>query len=191
MTAPAEEAQQAAATLTHPARRIIEALLFASKEPLAAQKIKDVMQHYQPLSIHEIRREVEELQREYEQEERAFQIEEIANGYLLRSNPSYHPYLQLLFKAKRTEKLSHASLETLAIIAYKQPITKAQIEMIRGVDCSGVLHVLQEKGLVEMSGKLEAPGRPSLFVTTTEFLKYFGINDLSCLPQVETELPAQ
>lgn len=172
-------------SLSHPLKKVIEALLFASKEPLTIQKIKEVVCHYEPISTREIKEEIANLQQEYLEEERAFQIEEIADGYLLRSNSLYHPYLQILFKTKRVEKLSPASLETLAIIAYKQPITKAQIEMIRGVDCSGVVHVLQEKGFIEMCGKLEAPGRPTLFATTKEFLKYFGMNELSDLPQLK------
>ena len=167
----------------HAIKRIIESLLFAAKEPLSLHKIKEVVSQFEPTTTQSLKAEIEALQQEFYDEVRAFQIEEIANGYILRSNPIYHPYLQILFKSKKADKLSPAALETLAIIAYKQPITKQQIEMIRGVDCSGILHALQERAFIEINGKLEVPGRPSLFVTTKEFLKYFGLRDLTDLPQ--------
>lgn len=165
-----------------PLRGIVEALLFGSKEPLTIQKMKEVIQQFFQTTANDIKQEIAFLQEEYDLQNRSFTIETIAGGYVLRSRSDYYPYLQLLLKSKKQDRLSPATLETLAIIAYKQPITKIQIEMIRGVDCSGVLHVLQERQLVEISGKLEAPGRPSLYSTTAEFLKHFGLKDLSCLP---------
>lgn len=165
-----------------PLRSIVEALLFGSKEPLTIQKMKEVIQQFFQATANDIKQEIALLQEEYDSQNRSFTIETIAGGYILRSRSEYYPYLQLLLKSKKQDRLSPATLETLAIIAYKQPITKIQIEMIRGVDCSGTLHVLQERMLVEISGKLEAPGRPSLYSTTAEFLKHFGLKDLSCLP---------
>jgi segregation and condensation protein B len=165
------------------AKRIIEALLFASNEPLSLQKIREIIETAFPIGTKELRKIIEEMQTEYTEERRAFCLEMIADGYVLRSHASYSPYVQLLFtNRKKKERLSQAALETLAIIAYKQPVTKAQIELIRGVDSSGVLQHLQERQLIEVTGKLEAPGRPSLFATTREFLKYFGLKNLTDLP---------
>lgn len=164
------------------AKRIIEALLFASNEPLTPQKMREIIETAFPISTREIKRLIEEMQAQYAEERRAFCLEMIADGYVLRSHATYSPYVQLLFTNRKKERLSQASLETLAIVAYKQPVTKSQIEMVRGVDCSGVLQHLQERGLLEVSGRLEAPGRPVLFVTTRDFLKYFGLKSLTDLP---------
>jgi segregation and condensation protein B len=164
------------------AKRIVEALLFATSDPLPLHKIREIIETSFPISNKEVKTAIEELQREYQEQERAFCLEMIAEGYVLRTQGAYSPYVKLLFQNRRKERLSQASLETLAIIAYKQPITKTQIELIRGVDCSGVLQHLQERELIEVTGRLEAPGRPALFATTREFLKHFGLNNLSELP---------
>jgi len=164
------------------AKRIIEALLFATSEPISLQKLQEIIESQIPIKPKEIKRLLSDLQEEYHKQNRSFRLETIAEGYVLRTHAAFSPYIQLLFSSRRKEKLRHAAMEVLAIIAYKQPVTKVQIEQIRGVDSSGVVHNLLERELIEVSGRLEAPGRPSLYVTTKEFLKYFGINNLSELP---------
>lgn len=169
-------------------KRIIEALLFASGEPLSLQKMREIIETSYPISTRELRTLIVMLQAEYTEQARAFCLEMIADGYVLRTRGAYSPYVKLLFANRKKERLSQAALETLAIIAYKQPVTKAQIELIRGVDCSGVLQHLQERGLIEIKDRLEAPGRPALYSTTREFLKHFGLNNLSELPPAEKNL---
>ena len=161
---------------------IIEALLFATSEPLSIQKIQQIVQTAEPVTPRELKKILTEMQAEYIEQNRSFGLENIAEGYVLRTKADYAPYVQLLFNNRKKDKLSQAALETLAIIAYKQPVTKVQIETIRGVDSSGVLSHLQERSLIEITGKLEAPGRPSLFGTTKEFLKHFGLKNLVDLP---------
>lgn len=163
-------------------KRVIEALLFASSEPLNLEKIREVVDTIQPLPPREIRALIQSLQDDYYVQKRAFRIEEIANGFMLRACEEFHPYIELLFKNKRGEKLSQAAAEVLAIIAYRQPITRPQIEAIRGVDCSGVVQVLLERQLVQPVGKAEGPGRPTLYATTKEFLQYFELRDVRDLP---------
>jgi segregation and condensation protein B len=125
-----------------------------------------------------------ELQQDYLSQQRAFRLEEIAEGFLLRTCEEYSPFLDLLYRNKRTEKLSQASAEVLAIIAYKQPITRPQIEAIRGVDCSGIIQNLLERQLITPSGKLEAPGRPTLYETTNDSLKHFGLRSTEELSNI-------
>jgi segregation and condensation protein B len=163
-------------------KRIVEALLFATGEPLPLSKIQQIVQTETPVNARELKKIIDELQAEYTSKDRSFSLEIIAEGYILRTKALYAPYVQLLFSNRKKDKLSQAALETLAIVAYKQPVTKMQVEAIRGVDCSGVLSVLQDKSLIEVTGKLEVPGRPSTFGTTKEFLKYFGLKNLSDLP---------
>lgn len=164
-------------------KRVVEALLFASSEPLSISKIREITDTILPLPQKGIKQILEELKEEYLSQKRAFKLEEIALGYVLRTHEEYASYLNLLYRQKRGEKLSPASTEVLAIIAYRQPITRPQIDAIRGVDSSGSLMQLLERQLVQSMGKLEAPGRPTLFGTTKEFLKHFGLKDLSELNQ--------
>ena len=168
-------------------KTIIEALLFASAEPVTVQKIKQVLSGVCPIGTADVRALIEELQEEYRLQERAFGLEAIAEGYILRTKPEFHPYVLELTKNPKKERLSHSSLETLAIIAYKQPITRAEIEEIRGVDSSGTVAHLQERCLVEVVGKLEVPGRPTTLGTTKEFLKRFGLNDIADLPPIASQ----
>ena len=163
-------------------KRIVEAILFASGEPVTLAKMREIIESTHPISMRELKVVLDMMQAEYKDQRRAFCLENIADGYVLRTEPVYSPYVKMLFSNRKKERLSQASLETLAIIAYKQPVTKAQIELIRGVDCSGVLAHLQERALIEVTDKLEAPGRPSLFGTTKEFLKHFGLKTLADLP---------
>ncbi len=165
-------------------KKIIEALLFASSEPLPFNKIREVIETVEPLKPSLLKELISELANEYVFQQRSFRLEEIAQGYVLRSCKEYSPYIDLLYRNKRTEKLSSASAEVLAIIAYKQPITRPQIDIIRGVDSSGTLQNLLERQLIEIVGKLEAPGRPSLYSITKDFLKHFGLRDLNELPRL-------
>ena len=165
-------------------KHIIEALLFSSGDPISFSKIREIVDTFEPLKPKILRGIIDELQQEYLSQQRSFRLEEIAQGFLLRTCQEYSPYIELLVRNKRTEKLSQAAAEVLAIIAYKQPITRPQIEAIRGVDCSGIVQNLLERQLVEPVGKLEAPGRPTLYGITNDFLKHFGLRDLEQLPQL-------
>lgn len=165
------------------AKRVIEALLFSIQEPLPLQKIREVTDTFCELTPKQIRNILDELKEDYISHQRAYRVEEIAQGYVLRTHEEYAPYIDLLYRQRRGEKLSPAGTEVLAIIAYRQPITRPQIDAIRGVDSSGTLMQLLERQLVEPLGKLEAPGRPTLYGTTREFLKHFGLKDLSELKE--------
>lgn len=162
-------------------KQIIEALLFSSSDPITFVKIREVTDSFHPLKPRELKEILDELQQEYLTQQRAFRLEEIAQGYMLRTCEEFSPYIELMNRDKRTEKLSQASAEVLAIIAYKQPVTRPQIEAIRGVDSSGVIQNLLERQLIEPIGKLEAPGRPTLFGITPDFLKHFGLRDVQDL----------
>ncbi len=163
-------------TREHEIKRVIEALLFASNEPLSVEKIREVVESTFPIRSKELKQLIEQLAAEYRTQKRGFQIDFIAGGYLLRSDPAMRPYIQQLLHDRRGEKLSHAATEVLAIIAYRGPITRRAIDKLRGVDCSGTMASLQERGLIEETGRLEAPGRPVLYGVSQKFLHHFGIN---------------
>jgi segregation and condensation protein B len=169
--------------MDHSEKRIIEALLFATKEPLSLKKIQEILKGAKSeSSTKEIKKVLQELSSEYREQGHAFQIDAIADGYILRTHADYYPYVDALFTKRRRAALSQAAMETLAIIAYRQPVTKSQIEAVRGVESSGVLQLLQDRLFIEVSGKLEAPGKPALFATTREFLIHFGLKSLADLP---------
>src|SRR5206468_3393348 len=128
---------------------------------------------------------LEQLKIEYVQQGRAFQLAEKADGWQLVSDPVYAPWVRQLFPAVKPARLTPPSLETLAIIAYRQPITRADIEVVRGVAVDGVLQNLMERGLVKIGGRAEVPGRPLLYETTQFFLEHFGLRDLDELPNAE------
>ncbi len=165
------------------AKRIIEAILFSSNEPVHFNKLREVLENLHDFKPRILREILDELRDDYITQNRAYRLEEIAQGFLLRTCEEFGPYINLLYRNKRTEKLSHAAAEVLAIIAYRQPITRPQIDSIRGVDSSGVVQVLLERQLIEPVGRLEAPGRPTLYGITKDFLKHFGLKDLSELPK--------
>lgn len=171
------------------AKRIIEGLLFSSSEPVSLRKLKDILNTLHPFSSTDVKDLINLLKEDYADQNRAFQIEEIAKGYLLRTCEEYTPYIQLLLKHSRPDRLSHAALEVLAIIAYKQPITRPQIDTVRGVDSSGIVHTLLDRQLIEPSGKLEVPGRPTLYSVTTHFLQHFGLKDHKDLPKFPYVMP--
>jgi segregation and condensation protein B len=171
------------------AKKIIEAILFASNEPLSIQRIQEILEIFSLFSFTAVKEMLEELGQDYRSSESSFHLYEIAGGYILRTTEIYRPYIEKLHGTKRSEKISQATMEVLAIIAYKQPIARAQIEGIRGVDCTNALHSLLERDLIEQAGKSETPGRPSLYATTPRFLKHFGLKSLEELPKFSPLLP--
>ena len=160
---------------------IIECLIFASDTPLTVEKIKAVLEDKSKKEIKEL---VEELVQDYQKLDRSIIIREVANGFQFCTKPEFAHLIQKLRKTK-PYNLTQPTLETLAIIAYRQPVTKAEIELVRGVDCGGVLRSLLEKKLIAIQGKKEVIGRPFLYATTTRFLEVFGLENLSSLPSME------
>jgi segregation and condensation protein B len=161
-------------------KSVLEALLFLSAEPLTTSALKTITDLEEP----EIQRLMDELVAEYRTRDGGVQIAEIANGYQMVTNSRYSPWARKLVGSEST-RLSLAALETLAIIAYKQPIIKAEVEQVRGVSSDGVLKTLLERRLIKIMGKKEAPGRPLLYGTTKDFLQYFGLKDLAELPTLK------
>jgi segregation and condensation protein B len=164
----------------------VESLLFASNEPVSFQKLRDAIATYYPVTPPALREAITTLAASYEQQGRSFLLQEIAQGYVLRTRAPFAPYVEALCGEKRSEKLSPAANEVLAIIAYRQPITRPQIEALRGVECGGVIHTLLERQLISPAGKLEAPGRPTLFATTKYFLQHYGLHTINDLPSLQT-----
>lgn len=157
----------------------IECLLFVSKEPVSIKTLAQILE----LSAEDVLALVRELQQEYR--ERGIQIQEIAHGFQMCTRSEFALYIEQLYKPQTSYGLSRAALETLAIIAYKQPITRAEVEAIRGVKVDSSLGTLVEKNLVREVGRKDGPGRPMLFGTTPAFMKYFGLKDLTELPDPE------
>ena len=164
---------------------ILEALLFSTHHPLTGQRLGELLDIK---SQKVIRKAVQDLNQQYEDSGRTFRVEQVAGGYQLLSLPEYGDILKRLHQREADAKLSKAALETLAIIAYKQPILRADVEAIRGVACGETIRSLMEKHLVNIAGRAEEPGRPILYGTTKRFLQLFGLNNLKDLPQSE-ELP--
>ncbi len=159
-------------------RRILEALLLSSAEPVTAARLGRVVPES---SAREVREDLEALNECYAAEGRGFRVEEVSGGYQLRTLAELAPYVQLLEPVPPL-RMSRAGLETLAIIAYKQPVTRAEIEHVRGVDAGPLLRGLLERRLVRIAGHREVPGRPILYATTPRFLEIFGLAALSDLP---------
>ena len=167
-------------------KKIVEALLFASPEPLTQSKVNGIFSPDSP----NLRKIVEQLNIQYDSEDHAFEIRQVSGGYQLVSSDIYEPYIRRMLKKSGRISLSSASMDCLSIIAYKQPISRYEIEAIRGVDSSGVLKTVLSKKLIKIKGRDNGPGRPLLYQTTNTFLEYFGINRLSDLPKLKeiTEL---
>lgn len=163
------------------AKKIIEALLFVSDKPVSIDTLKEVLGRVEPTDI---RTMIEELNAEYLLSGRSFSLKEIAGGFQMLTDPVYSKWISELYK-RPADKLRGPALETLAIIAYKQPITRSDIEAIRGVNVDGVLHTLEERELIRSKGRLDAPGRPILYGTTAEFLQHFGLKSLDELPKLK------
>ena len=166
-------------------KKIIEALLFVSDKPLTTREIKNIIKD--SLSENDnIENILAEMQKEYSDFlDRAFELKFVADGWTFATRPEYSPWIKILLKDKTTLKLSPSAMEVLAIIAYKQPITRAEIDSIRGVDSGGVMDTLLDRKLIKIVGKKETLGRPMLYGTTQDFLRHFGLSHLSELPVIE------
>jgi len=161
---------------------IVESLLFVNERPVMLDQIKKVLE---AVSGTEIKNAILNLQREYEERQSGMMIVEIAGGYQMLSNPAYAAYLRSFYKTKHKEKLSKPALESMAIVAYKQPVTRSDVELIRGVNSDGVIAHLLDKELLKVIGRKDVPGRPYLYGTTKQFLEYFGLKSLDDLPALE------
>ena len=164
---------------------VVEAMLFASDVPLEAERIREVLDLE---NVAAARGLAEELIARYEAEPRGLAIVEVGGGYRMVTRPELAPWLVRLARARTRVRLSRPALETLAIIAYKQPVSRPELDAVRGVNSDAVLDNLLERRLIRIGGRKEAPGRPFLYETTREFLVAFGLRDLSDLPKVEGEL---
>ncbi|MCX7918389.1 MAG: SMC-Scp complex subunit ScpB [bacterium] len=165
---------------------IIESLLFVADEPLTIRKFKQIIEDVDEATI---KQALAELKLEYSQNGRAIQLVEIANGYQLATRPRYAEWVKKLIQSTTKFRLTKPALETLTIIAYRQPVMRAEIEAIRGVDSGGVIQTLLEKKLIRVTGRKEVVGRPLLYGTTQEFLDHFGLRNLSDLPTIEEVVP--
>jgi segregation and condensation protein B len=176
--------------------QIVEALLFSAQKPISTKEIADLMKRageagdfssndFGNVREAEVAAALEQLKIEYVQQQRAFQLIEKAEGWQLATDPAYAPWVRELHPEPKPARLTAPALETLAIIAYRQPITRADVEAVRGVTIDGVLQTLMERGLVKISGRAEIPGRPLLYETTQFFLDHFGLRNLDELPNVE------
>jgi segregation and condensation protein B len=164
---------------------VVEALLFASDAPLEAERIRDVLDLETVDAAHDL---VAALTARYDEHARGLAIMEVAGGYRMVTRPELAPWLVRLARARTRVRLSRPALETLAIVAYKQPVSRPEIDAVRGVNSEATLDNLLERRLVRIGGRKEAPGRPFLYETTREFLIAFGLRDLDDLPKVEGEL---
>jgi len=160
---------------------ILESFLFSSESPLRLEKLQEI---FPEIQLKELREIMLKLKEEYERLGRSFAIREVAHGFQFYTRPEYSSWIKK-FKKIRPQRLSPATLETLAIIAYKQPITRAEIEEVRGVDTGGILRTLLEKNLIKIAGKKDVPGKPLLYSTTPKFLALFGLKSLKDLPALE------
>src|ERR1700747_591619 len=177
--------------------RVIEALLFSAQKPLSIREIATAIKgaeddpaaatpnEFSRVRQAEVAAALEQLKIQYIEQECAFQLNEKAEGWQLATDPKYAQWVRELFPAAKPARLTAPALETLAIIAYRQPITRADVEAVRGVNIDGVLQTLMERGLVKIAGRAEIPGRPLLYETTQFFLDHFGLRNLDELPNVE------
>ena len=175
--------------------KIIEALLFSAQKPLSIREMTAAIRgaeddesgsnEFTRVKEAEVATALEQLKIEYIEQGRAFQLTEKAEGWQLATDPSFAKWVRQLFPAPKSARLSAPALETLAIIGYRQPITRADVEAVRGVNIDGVLQTLMERGLVKIAGRAEIPGRPLLYETTQFFLDHFGLRNLDELPNVE------
>lgn len=170
---------------TEDVKNIIEALLFVTSEPLKPREIREALGDNDPLTDGRIRKIMDALRDDYSTQRRSFTVTEIAGGYRLQTLPMFGKWVSRLRSAPSRRRLSTPATETLAIIAYRQPITKAEIEAIRGVNIDGVLENLVDRELVEAKGRKMAVGKPFLYGTSKKFLEHFGLRNLKELPQIE------
>lgn len=164
----------------------VEALLFVSDKPVMVDQLKDAIAGS---GTAEIKAVLQQLKKDYDDSPRGMSVAEIAGGWQMLSSPGFAEYIREFYKTRHKEKLSRAGLEVLAIIAYKQPVSRTDVEMIRGVNSDGTVMHLLNKGLIKIAGRKEVPGRPYVYATTNLFLEYFGLRSLEDLPKLE-EFPA-
>lgn len=170
-------------------RKVLELLLWMTDRPLKPAELLRVLGDDAPLEM-ELREELAQLGKELDERASPMQVVEIAQGFQLASRPAYSQWVRRLYKEKTALRLSPSALETLSIIAYKQPLTRGEIEDIRGVDVSGVVETLLERKLIKIVGRKEALGRPLLYGTTTDFMRQFGLRSLDELPRLEELIPS-
>ncbi len=163
-------------------KSVLEAILFAASEPISLEQLSQL---FDDVSSRQIRQQLMRLKDEYQETNRSFQLIEIANGFQICSDPAYHQWIEKFYTRQIRVKLSPSALEALAIVAYKQPVTRSEVEEIRGVNSDSVLGSLIEKRMVRIAGRKPGPGRSLLLATTDEFLEQFGLKDLSALPSLE------
>ena len=167
-------------------KNIVEALIFASDEEITAKEIKDLLDTFRiSVSVKEIETSIDELNREYENNSNAFEIIKLAGGYIFATRKKYSHFLGKLTAETQKKKLSQSAIETLAIIAYKQPITRSEIEFVRGVNVDYIVNSLLERDLITIKGRADGPGRPILYGTTSSFLKVLGLNAIEDLPKLK------
>lgn len=164
------------------AKSAIEAILFSSEKPILLEQLKKALEGY---DNNQIRLIIEELAEDYKRDNRGIRIVEIAGGFQMVTSADFSPFLKKFYKVRRLERLSRQALETLAIIAYKQPLTKSEIELLRNVNADGVMASLLEKNLIRICGRKKVPGRPFVYGTTRHFLEHFGLKSLDELPKME------
>ncbi|MDD5226291.1 MAG: SMC-Scp complex subunit ScpB [Candidatus Omnitrophica bacterium] len=164
------------------AKLVVEALIFASSKSLTPAEIRKVTK---VLTVGQIQKIVAELKEDYQKTERCFELLEIAGGYELSTRREFAPWILKIELQRKARQATQSALETLAILAYKQPLTRAEIEALRGVDTSGVLNTLMEKNFIKIVGKKEVPGRPFMYGTTEKFLEHFGLKELRDLPSID------
>jgi segregation and condensation protein B len=161
---------------------VLLALLFACDEPLTVKRAAQVLEE---VPSGELRESMSRLECRFGSPDSPIRLEQVAGGYQLCTNPTYSGYVALLYRGRRKQRLSKAAMETLAIIAYRQPVTRADVESVRGVACGGVITTLMERSLIRIVGKARILGSPFLYGTTQEFLEYLGLNSLKDLPSME------
>jgi len=164
------------------AKAVIEAVIFAADRPVSVDQLARVIDELDGDTVAQL---IRELQHEYDAAQRSFQIVAIANGFQICTRNEYAPWIKKFYITEISSRLSVAALEALAIIAYRQPVTRAEVEEIRGVNSDSVIRTLLERNLVKVIGRKQAPGKPMIYATTTEFLMHFGLRDLSELPSVD------
>jgi len=165
-----------------PLRRILEAILFATDRPVTIEQLLPAVPE---VSTESLQAELESMASDYEASGHGVRLRQTAGGYQFQTAPELHEYVHRFLVGKKRSRLSRAAMETLSIIAYRQPITRGEVEEIRGVDCGQVFHTLLERDMVTVRGRSQALGRPLLYGTTMEFLRYFGIDSLADLPSLE------
>jgi len=165
-------------------KRVLEALLMATDQPVAAARLARILGG--GVDVRKVRKLIGAMKQEYDEQKRAYQIEEIAEGFQILTRPEFRDWIMKLRKSRQEERLTPSAVETLAIVAFKQPVLRVEIDDIRGVHCGPLLRGLIEKSLVKIVGRQNVPGRPLLYGTTRRFLEYFGLRSIKDLPKLSS-----